>query len=79
MVTNNPSYQSNLTNPNVSYANFSLKVGRTVLQPQNRNMWWQNGVSVAKKHPNFQIDGTYTLNWQLMPKMKEFSYIILKV
>ena len=49
MVTNDPSYQSNFTNPNVVYANFSLKDGRTVLQLQNRNMWWQNGVSVAKK------------------------------
>ena len=77
MVTNDPSYQSNFTNPNVVYANFSLKDGRTVLQLQNRNMWWQNGVSVVKKHPNFQIDGTYTINWQLMPKMKGFSYIIL--
>ena len=77
MVTNEPSYQSYLTNPNVGYANLSLKDGRTVLQPQNRNMWWQNGVSVAKKHPNFQIDGTYTINWQPMPKMKVFSYIIL--
>ena len=62
MVTNDPSYQSNITNPNVVYANFSLKDGRTVLQPQNRNMWLKNGVSVAKKHPNFQIDGTYTIN-----------------
>ena len=42
-------------------------------------MWWQNGVSVAKKHPNFQIDGTYTINWHPMLKMKGFSYIILKV
>lgn len=79
MVTNAPSYQSNLTNPNVGYANFSLEDGRTVLQPQNRNMCWQNGVSVAKKHSNFQIDGTYTINWQPTYKMKGFSYIILKV
>ena len=77
MVTNATSYQSNLINPNVGYANFSLKDVRTVLQPQNRNMWWQNGVSVAKKHLNFQIDGTYTINWQPIPKMKGSSYIIL--
>ena len=77
MVNNAPSYQSNLTNPNVGYANFSHKDGRTVLQLQNRNMWWQNGVSVVKKHPNFQIDCTYTINWQPMPKMKGSSYIIL--
>jgi hypothetical protein len=77
MVTNDSSYQSNPTNPNVGYANFSIKNGRTVEQPQNHNMWWQNGVSVAKKKPNFQIDGTYTINRQPMPKMKGFSYIIL--
>lgn len=77
MVTNDPSYQSNLTNPNVGYANFSLKDGRTVLQLQNLNMLLQNGVSVAKKHPNFPIDGTYTINWLPMLKMKGFSYIIL--
>ncbi len=77
MVTNALSYQSNLTNPNEGNANFSLKDGRTVLQLQNRNMWWQNGVSVVKKHPNFQIDCTYTINWQPMPKMKGSSYIIL--
>jgi len=79
MVTNAPSYQSNFTNPNVGYANFSLKDGRTVLQLQNLNMLLQNGVSVAKKHPNFQIDGTYIINWQPTSKMKGFSYIILKV
>ena len=76
MVTSAPSYQSNLTNPNVGYANFSLKDGRIVKQLPNRNMWWQYGVSVAKKHPNFRIDGTYTITWQPMPMMKGFSYII---
>ena len=67
MVTNDPSYQSNLTNPNVGYANFSLKDGRTVLQLQNLNMLLQNGVSVAKDHPNFQIFGNYSIKWQSIP------------
>ena len=40
-------------------------------------MSWQNSVSVAKDHLSFQIDGTYTINWQPMPKMNGFSYIIL--
>lgn len=77
MVTNDPSYQNNPTNPSVGYANFSIKNGRTVKQPQNRNMSWQNGVSVAKDHHNFQIFGNYSIKWQSMPKMNGFSYIIL--
>lgn len=77
MVTNDPSYQNNPTNPNVGYANFSIKNGRTVTQPQNRNMSWQNGVSVAKNHPDFQIDGSYSIHWQPMSKMPGFSYLII--
>lgn len=34
MVTNDPSYQNNPTNPSVGYANFSIKNGRTVNQRQ---------------------------------------------
>lgn len=77
LVTNDSSYQNNPTNPNVGYANFSIKNGRTVTQPQNRNMSWQNGVSVAKKHPSFQIDGSYSIHWQPMSKMPGFSYLII--
>lgn len=79
MVTNDSSYQNNPTNPNVGYANFSIKNGRTVRQPQNRNMWWQNGVSVATGHPAFQIDGSYKLDWKPMPKMSGFRYLVLDV
>lgn len=79
MVTNDPSYQSNPTNPDVGYANFSIKNGRTVNQPQNRNMRWQNGVSVANNHLDFQIDGSYSIHWQPMPKNTGFWYLILDV
>lgn len=62
MVANDPSYQSNLTNAHVVYAN-SFPKG------------WTNSFTTAEpqhviaercqrgpKKPNFQIDDTYTIN-----------------
>ena len=77
MVTNDPSYQKSPTSGSVGYGPFCIEDGRVVKQPQNCDMSWQNGVSVAKDHPNFQIFGNYSIKWQSMPKMKGFSYIIL--
>lgn len=77
MVTNDPSYQKSPTSGSVGYGPFSIEDGRVVKQPQNCDMSWQNGVSVAKDHPNFQIFGNYSIKWQSMPKMNGFSYIIL--
>ena len=79
MVTNDPSYQKSPTSGSVGYGPFSIENGREVKQPQDCDMSWQNGVSVAKDHPDFQIDGTYTINWQPMPKMAGFWYLILNV
>ena len=79
MVTNDPSYQNNPTSANVGYAHFSTKDGRVINQLQDRNMSWQNGVSVATGHPAFQIDGSYKLDWKPMPKMSGFWYLVLDV
>lgn len=79
MATNDPSYQNNPTSANVGYAHFSIKDGRVINQLQDRNMSWQNGVSVATGHHAFQIDGSYSIHWQPMSKMPGFWYLILDV
>ena len=79
MVPNDPSYQNNPTSANVGYAHFSIKDKRAINQLQDRNMSWQNGVSVATGHPAFQIDGSYKLDWKPMPKMSGFRYLVLDV
>lgn len=79
MVTNDLYYKNSPTVSNVSYAHFSVKDGRVVKQPQDRNMSWLNGVKVAKNHPNFHVDSTYGLHWKTMKNMADFSYLILDV
>lgn len=79
MVTNDPSYRTSPTSNSFGYSRFSIKDGRVVTQPQDRNMAWQNNVKVAATHPKFEIDNSYVIQWQQMPKNSGFWYLILDV
>lgn len=82
MVTNDSSYRTSPTSNSFGYSRFSIKDGRVVTQPQDRNMAWQNNVKVAATHPNFEIDNSYEIRWRQIlriPKTLGFWYLILDV
>ena len=79
MVTNDPSYRTSPTSNSFGYSRFSIKDGRVVTQPQDRYMAWQNKVKVATTHPKLEIDNSYVIQWQQMPKNSGFWYLILDV
>lgn len=82
MVTNDSSYRTSPTSNSFGYSRFSIKDGRVVTQPQDRNMAWQNNVKVAATHPNFEIDNSYEIRWRQIPRIPKtlgFWYLILDV
>lgn len=80
MVTNDISYQAAPKSQGAKYAKFAANDGRQIRKSEDKNMSWQNEANMKDNgHPDFLIDGTYSLKWEEMKDLPGFYFLILDV
>ena len=80
MVTNDLSYQAAPKSQGAKYAKFAANDGRQIRKSEDKNMSWQNEANMKDNgHPDFLIDGTYSLKWEEMKDLPGFYFLILDV
>lgn len=73
-LTNDPAYLAN-PKPMANHFEFSMAEGE---HPKSRH--WQRATSLRQKHPDFMLDGDYTIRWHKLTIDDEpFHYLTLTV